>query len=135
MFEVVKKLEFCYGHRLLDYDGKCAHPHGHNGIVEVAFAAESLDKRGMVVDFVDIKKEVHAFLDQELDHKMLLRSDDPLVAVLKDMGEPVFIMQENPTAENIARLIYEYAHSRGLPVISVRLWETSSSYAECNQKT
>jgi 6-pyruvoyltetrahydropterin/6-carboxytetrahydropterin synthase len=132
MFRVVKKLDFCYGHRLLDYDGKCAHPHGHNGQVEVEFSSDKLDERGMVIDFVDIKREVKAFLDQEFDHKMLLRQDDPLVKVLKEMGEPVFIMQENPTAENIAKVIFNFAISRGLPVTSVRLWETSTSFAECS---
>ncbi len=130
MYKVVKKLDFCYGHRLLNYDGRCAHPHGHNGIVEVEFAVEKLDPRGMVVDFVDIKKEVSEFLDQELDHKMILHKDDPLTKVLKEMEEPVLVMQENPTAENIARIIYNFAMSRGLPVVSVRLWETPSSFAE-----
>lgn len=131
MYRVVKKLDFCYGHRLLDYQGKCAHPHGHNGIVEVEFSREELDRRGMVVDFMDLKQELKVFLDQELDHKMLLRKDDPLTKVLQEMGEPVFVMQENPTAENIAQLIFNYALSRDLPVTAVRLWETPSSYAEC----
>ncbi|MDX1386127.1 MAG: 6-carboxytetrahydropterin synthase, partial [bacterium] len=76
MFKVVKQLDFCYGHRLLDYDGKCAHPHGHNAMVEVEFSSKKLDDRGMVIDFVDIKRELKAFLDQEFDHKMLLRQDD-----------------------------------------------------------
>ena len=130
VFKVLKKLEFCYGHRLLDYEGKCAHPHGHNGLVEVEFAAESLDERGMVIDFVDIKRELQSFLDQELDHKMILRKDDPLTKVLQEMGEPVFVMQDNPTAENLARVIYNYAVSRGLPVVSVKIWETANSYAQ-----
>ena len=132
MYRVVKKLDFCYGHRLLDYQGKCAHPHGHNGMVEVEFSREELDRRGMVVDFQDIKNELKVFLDCELDHKMLLRKDDPLVGILKEMNEPVFVMQENPTAENIAQLIFNYALSRDLPVTAVRLWETPSSYAECH---
>jgi 6-pyruvoyltetrahydropterin/6-carboxytetrahydropterin synthase len=131
MYRVVKRLDFCYGHRLLDYQGKCAHPHGHNAVVEVEFSREELDKRGMVVDFLDLKTELKVFLDQELDHKMLLRKDDPLTKVLKEMGEPVFVMQENPTAENIAQLIFNYALSRDLPITAVRLWETPSSYAEC----
>ncbi len=130
MFHVVKQLSFCYGHRLLDYDGRCAHPHGHNGRVEIEFSSEQLDARGMVLDFVDIKSEVKSFLDEELDHKMILRKDDPLTSVLKEMGEPVFVMQENPTAENIARVIFNFARSKGLPVNAVRLWETESSYAE-----
>ncbi len=130
MYRVVKELDFCYGHRLLDYQGKCAHPHGHNARLEIEFEAQELDARGMVLDFVDIKTEVKGFLDDELDHKMILRKDDALTKVLQEMGEPVFIMQENPTAENIARVIFQYAHSRGLPLVSLRLWETPSSYAE-----
>lgn len=130
MYHVVKQLEFCYGHRLLDYEGKCAHPHGHNGLVEVKFATQKLDKRGMVIDFGDIKKAVKVFLEGELDHRMLLRRDDPLVAVLQKMNEPMFLMEENPTAENIAKVIFENAVKQGLPIVSVRLWETPSSYAE-----
>lgn len=130
MYRVVKELNFCYGHRLLDYQGKCAHPHGHNGRVEIEFGAQALDKRGMVIDFVDIKAEVKRFLDEELDHQMLLRRDDPLTKILQEMGEPVFVMEQNPTAENIARVIFEYAKGRGLPVLGVKLWETHSSYAE-----
>jgi len=130
LYRVVKELSFCYGHRLLDYDGKCAHPHGHNARVEIEFGTAQLDHRGMVIDFVDIKSEVKRFLDEELDHKMLLRMNDPLAKILQDLGEPVFIMQVNPTAENIAFLIFEYAKSRKLPVLSVKLWETPSSYAE-----
>ena len=134
MYRVVKELNFCYGHRLLDYQGKCAHPHGHNGLVQVEFGAKDLDKRGMVIDFVDIKAAVKRFLDEELDHKMLLRRDDPLTKILQDLGEPVFVMEDNPTAENIARLIFNDAKKRGLPVLSVRLWETSSSYAEYREE-
>lgn len=130
MYRVVKELSFCYGHRLLDYQGKCAHPHGHNGRVEIEFGTERLDHRGMVIDFVDIKAEVKRFLDEELDHKMLLRRDDPLTRILQDLREPVFVMEQNPTAENISRVIFDYAQGRGLPVLSVKLWETESSYAE-----
>jgi len=130
MYRVIKKLDFCYGHRLLDYEGKCAHPHGHNGIVEIEFTRESLDSRGMVIDFVDIKKEVKQFLDEELDHKMLLRTDDPLIPILREMQEPVFEMKVNPTAENIAKVIFDYTLDKGLPVTAVRLWETPSSFAE-----
>ena len=134
MYRVVKELSFCYGHRLLDYDGKCAHPHGHNGLVQIEFGAEKLDSRGMVIDFVDIKAAVKRFLDEELDHKMLLRRDDVLTKMLQDLGEPVYVMEDNPTAENIARLIFNDAKKRGLPVLSVRLWETPSSFAEYREE-
>ena len=45
MYSVTKKIEFCYGHRLLDYDGICKHPHGHNAIVEVDVRTDRLDRR------------------------------------------------------------------------------------------
>ena len=129
MYKVTKRLTFCYGHRLMDYEGKCRVPHGHNGVVEIELQAEALDRRGMVYDFGEIKDAVKAWLDRELDHRMLLRDDDPLAAVLKDMGEPCLLMKENPTAEAIARLIYEFTKGQGFPLTQVRLWETETSYA------
>ncbi len=130
MFSATKRIDFSYGHRLLDYDGKCAHVHGHNGRAEIEIAAPALDSRGMVVDFGDIRAAVRTWIEQELDHRMLLRSDDPLVGILRQMGEPVFEMDANPTAENIAKAIFERARAAGLPVVAVRLWETPDSVAE-----
>ena len=129
MFKVLKEIHFCYGHRLLDYDGKCAHPHGHNGKVEIELGSASLDKRGMVFDFGDIKEIIQRWIDDELDHKMSLRKDDPLIKNLKDSEEPYFEMTENPTAENLAKLIYTYAKSKKLPISRVTFWETPSSSA------
>jgi 6-pyruvoyltetrahydropterin/6-carboxytetrahydropterin synthase len=45
------------------------------------------------------------------------------------MGEPCLLMKENPTAEAIARLIYEFTKGQGFPLTQVRLWETETSYA------
>ncbi len=129
MYRVTKRLTFCYGHRLMDYDGKCRVPHGHNGVAEIELEAEQLDHRGMVYDFSEIKAAVQTWLDRELDHRMLLRKDDPLVDVLRRMGEPLVVMEDNPTAEAIARLIYEFAESHGFPLTQVTLWETETSYA------
>ena len=54
MFRVSKEIDFCYGHRLLRYEGKCRHLHGHNGRAVIVLEGESLDERGMLVDFADI---------------------------------------------------------------------------------
>lgn len=129
MFEVTKEIGFCYGHRLRDYAKKCKHLHGHNGRVEITLAAEKLDYRGMVIDFEDIKNVVQSWIMSELDHKLLLRHDDPLIPVLRDNNELFYEMADNPTAENIAKLIYDYARAQNLPVVSVRLWETPTSVA------
>ena len=60
MYVVTKEIRFCYGHRLLHYGGACRHFHGHNGTAEVTLESDTLDPRGMVIDFSDIKKIVKA---------------------------------------------------------------------------
>ncbi|MBL0348992.1 MAG: 6-carboxytetrahydropterin synthase [Elusimicrobia bacterium] len=129
MFKVVREIHFCYGHRLMNYEGKCRHPHGHNGRVEVEVSARKLDPRGMVVDFGDIKSRLQSWIDDHLDHQMILRKDDPLAKTLKSLGEPFYLMRDNPTAENIAKEIFTVARKRGLPVTRVTLWETEKSWA------
>src|SRR5436309_1142490 len=83
MFEVTRELHFCYGHRLLNYDGKCRHLHGHNGRAVITLEAPALDPMGMVVDFSKIKRIVGGWIDANLDHRMLLHRDDPMVAELR----------------------------------------------------
>jgi len=129
MFEVTRELRFCYGHRLLQYEGKCRHLHGHNGRAVLTFAAPSLDQLGMVLDFSRIKKAIGGWIDTNLDHRMILHRDDPILPEFRRLGEPVFLTDVNPTAETIARLIYEHAASEGFPVTQVSLWETDDAYA------
>jgi 6-pyruvoyltetrahydropterin/6-carboxytetrahydropterin synthase len=129
MYSVTKRLDFCYGHRLLDYDGICRHPHGHNAVVEIEIRTDALDRRNMVADFSDIKRVMKDWIDRELDHKMILRADDPLTTILQDLGEPIFVLDSNPTVERIARLIFDVAREQGLPVARITVWETPTSWA------
>jgi 6-pyruvoyltetrahydropterin/6-carboxytetrahydropterin synthase len=129
MYSATKRIEFCYGHRLLDYGGICKHPHGHNAMAEVEVRTDALDSRNMVADFSDIKRVVKGWIDRELDHKMILRRDDPLVPPLQALGEPVFLVDSNPTVELVARLIYTCAKEAGFDVVRVTVWETHSSFA------
>lgn len=129
MYEIVKSLSFCYGHRLLNYVGPCANLHGHNAKVEIMLASADLDEKGMVVDFGDIKSTVKAWIDETLDHTMLLAKGDPLIPVFDEKKERYYLMEKNPTAENIAEHIYDYVEQQGYPVVSVTLWETDTSFA------
>ena len=124
MFRVSREIDFCYGHRLLNYEGKCRHLHGHNGLAEITFEAGQLDRRGMVLDFSEIKEVVSRWIDDHLDHRMILHRDDPAVPFLRQLGEPMMLLDANPTAENIARLIFEHAVAQGFAPVEVRLWET-----------
>ena len=135
MYCVTKRLDFCYGHRLLNHEGVCRHLHGHNAMVEIDITADTLDARDMVVDFADIKRAIKAWIDRELDHKMILRDDDPLVDVLRSRGEPVFTIEGNPTAERLAQVIFETASGFGFHVSAVRFWETPGSCASYTSVT
>ena len=130
MYKVIKAIEFCYGHRLLHYEGKCRHLHGHNASVEIELASEELDERGMVHDFSEIKQTVKKWIDDNIDHVMLLNKDDDIIPLLEESGERYLSVDGNPTAEFIAKMIYEQVESFGFPVSTVRVSETPDSHAE-----
>ena len=80
-------------------------------------------------DFSDNKRVVSQLIDDTLDHRMLLHRDDPAVPLLQELGEPMKLMDANPTAENIARLIFEFTAEQGFPIVQCQLWETPRCYA------
>ena len=129
MFKVTKIIHFCYGHRLLRYEGKCRWLHGHNAKVEVELSSSALDPRGMVADFSEVKQKLQGWIDSTLDHRMILNQEDPLLKQLSGLQEPFVSLPANPTAENLARHIFDYAKAQGFPVSEVRLWETPTSFA------
>jgi 6-pyruvoyltetrahydropterin/6-carboxytetrahydropterin synthase len=129
MFRIQRNIDFCYGHRLPGDPGKCGHLHGHNARAEIVLQADGLDGRDMVADFSEVDRKMKTWIDEHLDHRMLLHRDDPLVEVLQNAGEPVFLMDANPTAEVIARLLFVTARQLELPAVEVRIWETCDSLA------
>jgi 6-pyruvoyltetrahydropterin/6-carboxytetrahydropterin synthase len=162
MYKVSKMIYFNYGHRLLgkhdkshspskdlkvngtsagnlqrEENGgqhKCSHLHGHSARVEIEMATPKLNSKGMVVDFFDIKRTIGEWIDENLDHKMILWSKDPLAELLKKAGEPVVLVKENPTAEMLARWIFREARRMKLPVSKVTLWENQDSAAVYQEK-
>ena len=129
MFRVTQHIDFCYGHRLLNYAGKCRHLHGHNGRAVIVLEGEELDDCGMVVDFAEIKRSIRTWIDDQLDHRMILNESDPVLPHLQAQDELLFVIPVNPTAENIAKLIFDFAASQRFPVSEVSLWESPNSYA------
>ncbi len=129
MYRVAEIIEFPYGHRLLHYEGPCSRLHGHNGRAEIVVAADSLDERSMVADFSTIGAVAREFIERHFDHRTLLHKDDPLIEALHRQDQQIYIMEVDPTAEAIARLIFDHVAARGLAVCEVRLWETATSVA------
>ena len=132
-YKVSKGIHFCYGHRLLEYNGMCRYLHGHNAYLEIDISSNRLDQLGMVGDFNEIKDKAKNWIDQHVDHKMLLCDGDPIIPALKELGEPYFLMAENPTAENISKMLFREISNLGLKLNEIRLWETPSSYASYSE--
>jgi len=122
MYVLAVRDEFSAAHRLPSTGGKCEALHGHNWKVEVQVWAEELDGSGMAIDFHELKAAAREIVG-ELDHRYL--------------NDLAAFQHENPTAENLARHIYERMVER-LPtgrvkLDQVRVWEsetTAASYRE-----
>ena len=127
--KIKKTFHLAYGHRLLDYNGKCENLHGHNGVAEVTLKAAELNREKMVMDFTELGRTMKAWLDDNLDHKVILCKADPLVPVLKEQGQACYLTDDNPTAEVLARLLFDTAVRMGLPVDETAFWETPTSMA------
>src|SRR3989338_7952142 len=129
MYNITKTFSFCYGHRLYKDPGKCGHLHGHTGRAEITLFGKELDDLGMLKNFDDLKASIGKWIDENIDHCMLLNRTDPLVSVLKDAGEKLYLLNGNPTAENLAHLIFNVAREKRLPVKSVTFWESPTANA------
>lgn len=129
MFSISRDFSFCYGHRLLNYEGKCRNLHGHNGLVRVTLSAGELNSTGMVRDFSELKEVLGGWIDENLDHRMILAENDPLLPILTATQTAVFPMKTNPTAEHLAELLFRVAADSGFPVQKVEFRETDKCRA------
>lgn len=91
MFELSIRTRFSAAHHIEGYAGACAAHHGHNWEVEVFVRGQTLDRRGLLVDFRKMKRVVGRVVN-EIDH-----TDLNTVETLRD---------KNPTSENIAEFLY-----------------------------
>ena len=147
MVTCTRRLEFDAGHRVPLHASKCKTPHGHRYVVDITCDAPELTAEGFVVDFGVVKQYVGAWIDEFLDHTMILQRDDPFALVMEQFHAThdlrrVFLMDSAPTAENIAKMLFEVAKnllthddeghpmSYGLRVTSVVVWETPNCRAE-----
>jgi 6-pyruvoyltetrahydropterin/6-carboxytetrahydropterin synthase len=146
-YRVCKSIEIESGHMLSKHPDHCRFPHGHSRKVEFVLEAEDLDDSDMVCDFKIIKHAIGAWLDR-FDHALCVNTDDPAYEELKARyGERIIdFEQQDPTTEAMAKRIHdytsgllkEYAQKPDVPyplrasvrLVSVKVWETSSSWAE-----
>lgn len=146
-FRICKTLEIENGHMLSKHPDKCRFPHGHSRRVEFVLEADELDSNDMVCDFKVVKEAIGEFLER-YDHAMCMNTEDPEYPEMKAAyGERVIGFEgRDPTTEWIAREIHDHAVARlatyaqeprrhyslrgGVRLVKVRVWETSTSWAE-----
>ncbi len=135
MFRLKTSAAFDSAHFLADYCGKCANLHGHRWVIEVEAGAEHLqqsgEKRGMVIDFGDLKAAVRALADA-YDHALIYENGSlksATLAALQDEGFRLIAVPFRPTAENFARAFYEQLSADGVPVLRVTVFETPENCA------
>lgn len=140
MYKLKTTATFDSAHFLSGYNGKCANIHGHTWTIEVEVRANSLitagEKRGMVIDFSDLKKSVKALADR-YDHTLIYEQGSLRESTLNALREEGFSLTElpvRPTAENFAKLFYE-ALSKELPVCSVTVYETPQNCASYEEES
>jgi len=116
MYEVTIKKSFSAAHLLKEIGGKCEELHGHNFLVEVSVAAESLNSEGLLIDFRVVKGWTDEVLEQ-LDHKYL--------------NELEYFKSINPSSEQIARFLYdrisEKSRQAKITLSRVTVWESENS--------
>lgn len=136
--ELVRRISFCAGHRLLGHEGKCAHFHGHNYLAEfhVQSVSGEFDAVGRVVDFAEIKSRLKGWIDEHWDHAFLLWDQDANgIAAIESVDPPrLFLLDRNPTAEVMADYLVRVAAPPllgpiGIHCTRVALWETPESCA------
>lgn len=114
MYEIAIEDTFDAAHCLRDYEGTCSRLHGHTYRVRAAFRFDSLQDSGLAFDF-RLAKEVLRNVLEYLDHKYI--NDLPEFSV------------QNPSAESIAKLIFDRVKQSVPQTYSMSVWETPTSCA------
>lgn len=120
MYRSYVRRHFDAAHALRGYQGRCENLHGHRYEVVVCVESEELNDIGLAFDFTELKRQLDAVLAR-FDHRNLC--DTP------PFGEV------NPSAENIARVVYE-AMEDALPhlkILYVQAYESPDAWAEYRQ--
>lgn len=139
--KITRAIHFDAGHRVLGHESKCANLHGHRYIAEITVSTPKLDGLGRIVDFSVIKDTLGSWIDLHWDHNVLLHPSDPLLQIdRKAFGgnKPPYIMpgeneKANPTAENMARVLYNVAKEMFptyLHIENVRIYETPNCWSD-----
>lgn len=133
----VRRIQFCAGHRVHRHESKCRNLHGHNYQAFFHAEADELDELGRVIDFSVLKERMGTWIDENWDHGFVVCKDDTeALAVLRQVtGQKLFVLDVNPTAENMALELLNVVApmvlaGTGVRMLKVVLWETENCFVE-----
>lgn len=137
MFKIAKEFSFDMAHMLDGHDGKCQNLHGHTYKLQVEVTGNLVEagaKRGMVMDYSDLKAIVKREILDPMDHAYIYdlnsKRESAVANLLSDLKSKVYGIPSRTTAEEMAKYMFEKLEKVGLPVSLIRLWETPTSYCE-----
>ena len=137
IIRITREFSFEGAHALKGYDGKCSHIHGHSYRLAVTvtgkpIAEDNSPKKGMVIDFTDLKKIVGENIIDKFDHSLVMSKDAELADEIQKVYGNVVVVDFQPTSEMLA-IYFADIVSRHLPdgvqLYSIILWETEKSCA------
>lgn len=146
---ISRKCNFDSGHRVMNEAMKCFNIHGHTYLCEVEFAHENMESIGYAIDFKEIKRVFLQWIDDILDHGMILNpQDEMLIQTTKAYDTKLWLMSLNgkgvycnPSVENITREVFlaldiMCTHLYPNPDIGLKLWgikiyETPNCASHC----
>ncbi|MCK4353385.1 6-carboxytetrahydropterin synthase QueD [candidate division WOR-3 bacterium] len=117
MWHISVEAQFSAAHQLKGYPGKCERLHGHNFKVKITVESKKLKPLGFVIDFKELKKILGKVIER-FDHR--------------NLNELPEFKTINPTAENIARVIYQSLKPEINPLANgklreVQVWESDTN--------
>lgn len=142
MLKVAKEFSFDMAHLLDGHDGKCQNLHGHTYKLQVIVSGETENngaKKGMVIDFADLKRAVNELIISPIDHAFIYdqssERETKIAQLLQQLNSKTFALPVRSTAENLAQFIFQRLQENvGFHLHSVRLWETPTSFAEYGEE-
>lgn len=136
MFKVSKEFSFDMAHILDGHDGKCQNLHGHTYKLQVEVSGDLVAdgaKKGMVVDFTDVKRIVKETILDPMDHAFIYDTTSEreckIASLLNELNSKIFGIPVRTTAEEMARFMFNRLKDQ-LPISAIRLWETPTSFCE-----
>lgn len=148
---VVKEFKWDMAHMLAEHNGLCKNVHGHSYKLQVKVTRKSNElientrhSDGMVIDFKDLKDIVEKNIIDPLDHAFMYwtKSSDQVEHQIADVlimnKRKVVKVNYRPTAEEMARDFFirltDELNNYDIKLVSVKVWETPTSFAEVNQE-